>query len=159
MREKQPRPCVGPRTQTQKEGDNRTRCRIRLGEAELATVLSFHQNILCVRPLKLNKEGDDSRFIYELDLSDLRVLYACFSAVLYVLWSVGGTADLRTCGERRQGREVRGVEEEATGSRPRPFPMEQAIGGAQGTCNGTGRKADWRLGRTRFETYDQNGCC
>jgi hypothetical protein len=32
-------------TETGMEGDNRTRCRIRLGGDELATVLSFHQNI------------------------------------------------------------------------------------------------------------------
>jgi hypothetical protein len=44
--------------------------------------------------------------------------------VLYVWWSVGGTADMRTCGEKggREG-EVGGHR-----SRSRPFPMEQAIG-------------------------------
>lgn len=111
-----------------------------------------------MRLLKLNKEGDDSRFIYELDLSDLRVLYVCFT-VLYVLWSVGGTADLRTCGKKgdREG------DGEGSGRPPGldldRFQWNRRLGGAQGTCNGIGRKADWRLGRTRFETYDQNGCC
>lgn len=84
---------------------------------------------LCVRLLKLNKEGGDSRFIFALNLSDLSIV-RMFHCNFRSGWS-GGTADLRACGERRQGRGRRGRGGEWGGHRVwtvGPFPIEKAIG-------------------------------
>lgn len=82
-----------------------------------------------MRLLKLNKEGDDSRFIYALDLSDLCVLYACFIVQHCTSWVERG-GGRRTCGhaEKKEAGKERSGEVGGHRSRSRPFPMEQAIG-------------------------------